>query len=108
MTLSLILFSALLPLRDADTHTLTQSQRASDAKTHSEDVAAGAAVHKFAMNKLADNLLCRMQHIIPLHLLVLPSAAQFSGSLVHSHGADEFVKENINKPGNVYPCIHVR
>lgn len=49
------------------------------------------------MNKLADNLLCRLQHVIPLHLLVLPSAAQFSGSLVHLHGAADFVKENINK-----------
>jgi hypothetical protein len=50
------------------------------------------------MNKLADNLLCRLQHVIPLHLLVLPSAAQFSGSLVHSRGERDFVKENINNP----------
>jgi hypothetical protein len=57
-------------------------------------------VHKFSMNKLADNLLCRLQHVIPLHLLVLPSAAQFSGSLqlVHSRGERDFVKENINNP----------
>jgi hypothetical protein len=60
------------------------------------------------MNKLADNLLCRLQHVIPLHLLVLPSAAQFSGSSVHSRGERDFVKENINNPFVMNISIHVR
>jgi hypothetical protein len=59
------------------------------------------------MNKLADNLLCRLQHVIPLHLFVLPSAAQFSGSLLHSRrGAHDFVKENINNPFAMNISLH--